>query len=124
MIFTASGCASSPEPELPVSDGEVADGAALEKGKVYDFPLLEVHCGLEYLGEFNGTAWGLASPPPGPAPETGKGDSIPIQWPSSGESVLGQVSLTASDRIDYVLHDGTLIAIYEPIEPGTYPGCD
>lgn len=109
---------------MPTYDGPpFADrGMDLEEGKTYAFPLY-IHCGGDFLAEFNGTSWGLSQAPAGHTPETG-GVGVREGWPVAGQSILGFVTLVARDRIEYSLEDGTVIAVYEPIPESEVLGCD
>lgn len=103
-----------------VDDGSpiVESGATLEVGERRAYPL-GVHCGMDRLGEFNDVRWGLVDAPTGENPETGAGDVIPDEWPGRGQIILGFVTLTAEDRIEYSIGDGEVIAVYGPLPADT-----
>ncbi len=112
------GATSSPVGEpLPVTDG-----GQLEGGVTYAYLLL-LHCGIDYLGQFNGLHWYRDQNRGSPAPETGAGEAPPQHWPVDGESVIGFVELVAADRIEYSIPPAEVIAEYEPSDR-TPPGCD
>lgn len=100
----------------PIYDGPAfaRRGGSIKEAERYAFPL-HIHCGMDMLGAFNGSAWGLAESPSGFNPETGAGDSAPQGWPLAGENILGFITLVSQDAIEYSLEDGTVIAEYQPI---------
>lgn len=109
----------TPSEEAPT----VTYGAALEQGKRYAYEL-GLHCGMEFLGQFDGRGWQLTEASAGVTPETGAGDPLPDDWPTSGDRVLGFVTVVDAERLEYSLPDGTVIGIYEPIPAQDVPGCD
>lgn len=116
---------TTPSNDVPVYDGPpiVDYGAVLDEGKRYAFPLY-IHCGMDHLGEFNGEQWRLVETPTGDQPETGAGDLVPEDWPVVGQSILGYLTLTSDERIEYSLADGEVIGVYEPMPAGAeVPGC-
>ncbi len=94
-----------PVPEDLDSDPPiVAHDAELVVGETVRYPL-DTHCGVGYLGAFNGRRWYLEGRPgPGGPPEP--------EWLSFDEVVLGQVTLVDETTIDYTLTDGEVIGVY------------
>lgn len=105
--------------DVPEYDGPpiVENGATLEEGRRYAFPLF-IHCGMDRLGEFNGVQWELVESPTGDQPETGAGAPVPGDWPVVGQSILGYLTLVSEDRIEYSLEDGEVIGVYAPLPAG------
>jgi hypothetical protein len=95
-------------------------GGTIEPGLTYRYAL-GIHCGMDVLGELNGTYWYRVDSD-APAPETGAGDQPPPHWPVAEQSIFGYVTLVDADTIEYTIGDGEVIATYEPsdVEP---PGC-
>jgi len=73
-----------------------------------------VHCGLEWLGKFNGRTWKLQRQ----AIETSGLRALPqIQ-----ETLLGTIRLTSPDTIEYAVDSVGVVAIYAPTSE-TAPAC-
>jgi hypothetical protein len=95
-------------------------GATLEVGKRYAYPF-NTHCGMDRLGEFNDRQWRVAASSPS---ESANG-MVDEDWPMAAETILGFLTLTEPERIEYSLDDGTVIAVYEPLPLDTPEyGCD
>ena len=88
--------------------------------------IVNLHCGMSPLVDFNGDQWALAETPAGPVPNTGGGEPIPPGWPrESPESVPAYVSLGDDDTIRYSLPTGVVIAVYRRAPaPTQVAGCD
>lgn len=95
-------------------------GDTIQPNVTYSYPM-DLHCGLDQLGEFNGTAW-ILTEAPGGNPEEGAGEARPEHWPIGPEGVEGQLVLVDDGRIEYSLPDGELIAVYEP-SPDPFVPC-
>jgi hypothetical protein len=93
-------------------------GDVLEPGVRYRLPL-HTHCGIEWIGRFNSTAWKLVE---GQDWEAGAGEVPPEGWPAAGQMLYGYVTLVAADRIEYTTAAGGLIAAYAPTTE-RIPGC-
>lgn len=106
---------ATPELELVRWDAD------LELGVTYRFPLY-IHCGMGYLGNFNGTHWYLSDAPQGEV-ETGAGETPDPDWPTAQQSILGRVTLVDDDTIEYTIPSGEVIGIYESSGEQP-PGCD
>jgi hypothetical protein len=104
----------------PLDTPLVKWGDTIEPGVTYRYAL-GIHCGMDVLGELNGTYWYRVDSG-SPAPETGAGDQPPPHWPVAEQSIFGYVTLIDADTIEYTIGDGEVIATYEPsdVEP---PGC-
>ena len=76
---------------------------------------------MDLLGGFNDTWWYLADATEGTA-DTGSGRRAPDHWPTAGQSILGLITLTTADRIEYSIPGGEVIAVYEPSGKQP-PGC-
>jgi hypothetical protein len=120
---TAPPTATEPTTSLGSSDEtpRVDFGGRLEPNVTYPYPM-DLHCGLDQLGEFNGVAW-ILTEAPGGNPEQGAGQSPPAHWPLGPEGVDGRLTLVGQDRIEYSLPDGELIAVYEP-SPDPFVPCE
>jgi hypothetical protein len=103
--------------ELPL----VGHGAELEVGATYRFPL-HFHCGIGYLGNFNGVSWFLDAGSTEWDPAVDPFAAAPAHWPIAQEFVFGTVALVDADTIEYTIPSGEVIAVYEAsaMEP---PGC-
>ena len=102
-------------PSPPATNREqplATHGDQLEPGVTYRYPLY-IHCGMGYLGKFNGTHWYLSDAPAG-TPETGAGHVPPDNWPVAQQTVFGLITLVAEDRIEYSIPSGDVIAVYAP----------
>jgi hypothetical protein len=107
---------ASAEPETTPGPPLARHGDHLDIGTPYRFPLY-THCGIGYLGQFNGSFWHWARrASDGPMPPSTE------SWPMAGQSVLGYVTLVDAQTIEYSLPGGEVIAVYEAsdVEP---PGC-
>ena len=105
----------------PISDIPLAmHNAQLEPGVTYRYPL-NTHCGMDLLGGFN-EQWWYRVDPPGGAADTGSGRRLPDHWPTAGQSILGLITLTAGNTIEYSIPGGEVIAVYEPSDE-LPPGC-
>ena len=101
----------------------VKNGAVLEQGERYAFPLF-IHCGMDVLGKFNDVVWVLVESPTGENPETGGGEPVPEDWPVVSQKILGYLTLVTKDRIEYSLEDGEVVGVYAPVPPGgSFPAC-
>jgi hypothetical protein len=90
----------------------------LEVGVIYRYPL-RVHCGLEWLGEFNGRRWKLLRQVIG-TPESPR----PLRaLPQIEETLLGTIRLTSPDTIEYSVDGIGVVAIYGPTELETASAC-
>jgi hypothetical protein len=94
----------------------------LEHGVTYRFPLY-IHCGMEWLGQFNGTEWKLVIDSERPNPDTGGGEGVPAHWPEAQQTIFGDITLIDEDTIEYSIGDGEVIATYFPTDLPR-PGCD
>ena len=98
-----------PLPALATSDGSI-DG-----GVVYRYPL-GVHCGLNWLGRFNGRWWKLERQLVG-------GDPRALATvPQFRETLLGTIRLTAPDTVEYSIDGIGVVAVYRPTSE-TPPMC-
>ena len=104
----------------PLDTPLVKWGGTIDPGVTYRYAL-GIHCGMDVLGELNGTYW-YRDDSDAPAPATGDGDQPPPHWPVAEQSIFGYVTLVEVDTIEYTIGDGEVIATYEPsdVEP---PGC-
>lgn len=104
-----------PAPKRPAVEIPLVEwGTDLAVGELRRYPLY-IHCGIDVLGNFNGTYWSLHEVPSGAAREA--------DWPVAQQTIFGHVMLTDSDTIEYQMPDGQVIGIYRPsnAEP---VGCD
>jgi hypothetical protein len=111
---------SDPRSFPPVHDGSAvassapivnaAPGGQIEPGRRYAYPL-SIHCGAEYLGNFNSRQWWSVGPGPRP------GDGGPLV----AETILGFVRLVGG-RIAYTTPSGEAIGTYVPSDREP-PGC-
>jgi hypothetical protein len=104
-----------PEPPPATDEPTAAYGGTIELGVRYRYPL-GTHCGIEWLGVFNGLTWHLR----GPDPLAVLGQA-PAHWPTARQALFGYVTLVA-DTIEYSLPSGEVIATYEPT-PQEPPAC-
>ncbi len=104
----------------PLDDGGppfVAGDAELAVGDTVRYPL-NTHCGIDYLGRFNGRHWYLDRERD--RPDVSPGDpGVPMVH----EAVLGLATLVDETTIEYTLPGGGLFAVYTASaeEP---PGCE
>jgi hypothetical protein len=103
-------------PPVPAGPPLVESGAHLEVGRTYRYPLY-IHCGTEYLGEFNGRHWFAV---PGEGIDNGELQDAGL--PIVQNSLFGEMTVVADDRIDYRAGD-ILIAVYQP-KPDEPPACE
>ena len=100
---------SLPPPHEPLAEHD----GTLTSGMVYRFPLF-LHCGMGYLGTFNGKVWTL-DPRSAPInPETGGGETPPAGWPVAGQTLYGYITLVEPGTIEYSLPSGEVIAKFHP----------
>ena len=88
-------------------------GADLEVGQTYRYDLY-IHCGMDFLGEFNGSLFGLVDPPRGATPKS--------SWPMVPDEILGLVTLVDGDTIEYSIPSGEVIATYRTTDEEA-PAC-
>jgi hypothetical protein len=81
-------------------------GQDLVPGVRYRFPL-DVHCGMDHVGEFNGTNWYLQ-------PARGLLQDPPAHWPIAQGTIFGYVTLVDGDTIEYSIGQGEVIGSYAP----------
>lgn len=94
----------------------VESGAQLDVGRTYRYPLY-IHCGIGYLGEFNGRHW-FAVPSEG----IDDGELQDAGLPIVQDSLFGEMTVVAEDRIEYRAGD-VLIGVYQP-KPDEPPTCE
>jgi len=82
-------------------------GASLEMGRLYRYPF-HVHCGLEWLGEFNGRTWKLQRQLIGANPHAVQ------SLPQVQETLLGTVRLANPRTIEYAIEGVGVVAVYAP----------
>lgn len=114
MLAVLGAChdVQSPPPTLPPSGETLEQGVAYE-GKLY------IHCGMEWLGPYNGSNWMAPDAPPY---STGGGREPPPDWPVEQQEVAGVVTLVAEDLIHFEI-DGTEVVVeYRPTDD-VPPGC-
>jgi hypothetical protein len=100
-----------PPPREPLA---AVDGP-LTVGTVYRFPLY-LHCGMQYLGDFNGKFWSV-DPLSAPVnPKLGAGEDTPPQWPIVQEILFGYITLVEPGTIEYSLPSGEVIAKFHPVD--------
>ena len=113
--------APEPEPsEPPPPTAEYGGDLALDV--TYRYPLY-IHCGMDYLGEFNDAYWYREAGSGGPVPETGAGEAPPDNWPVAQQTIFGEATLVEPDLIEYMIPGGEVIARYAPSDRQP-PGCD
>jgi hypothetical protein len=119
--WTESPDFPAPEPtpvtRWPVPPEPMA-GDTLVEGVRYRAPLY-AHCGIEWIGPYNGDVWKQAE---GDDFESGAGDEPPEDWPVVGQTVFGYVTLVAPDRIEYSMASGEVMATYAPAPIEDAPG--
>jgi hypothetical protein len=111
VVALLAGCTDDDDDASPRGEGDntttaPADGEplranfgdTLELNVTYRYPM-DMHCGLDNLGEFNDTAWILVAAPGG-NPEEGAGEEPPAHWPLGPEGVEGRIVLVGEDRIE------------------------
>lgn len=121
LALTAVGCgASTADPGeatgevTPIfeTDLDVVEGTSnLERGVTYRYPLY-IHCGMGYLGNFNGTHWHLTDAPHGTA-NSGSSRAVPDGWPIAQETIQGMVTLVDATTIEYSIPEVGVIGVYE-----------
>ncbi len=92
-------------------------------GATYRYPM-SIHCGIgNALGNFDGRYWVFTDAPSGLPPTAGVGD-LPAHWPiaEGEEHLLGLVTRTDEDTIEYRLPSGELVATYTASDEQP-PGC-
>jgi hypothetical protein len=97
------------------------DSVAL--GTTYRYPM-GIHCGIgNALGNFDGRYWLFTEAPSGFPPTAGVGD-LPAHWPiaEGEEHLLGLITRTDEDTIEYHLPSGELVATYTASNEQP-PGC-
>lgn len=92
----------------------------LEPGVTYRYPLF-IHCGMQYLANFNGTHWYLTDAPHGTA-ASGSPGSLPEGWPIEDETIDGMVRLTDETTIEFSIPEVGVIGVYEA-SPSPPPDC-
>lgn len=117
-VVTPPPPSTAPSPAPPSDVEPLAEGATPELGRRYAVPLY-IHCGMDWL-YVAGAPWQRTDG--GRDVETGAGDPIPDGWPVKQQSILGFVTLTEEDHIEYSLEDGEVIATYAPATDQP-PGC-
>ena len=83
-----------------------------------------IHCGIgNALGNFEGRYWLFTEAPSGLPPTAGVGD-LPAHWPiaEGEEHLLGLITRTDDDTIEYHLPSGELVATYTASDEQP-PGC-
>ena len=98
-----------PPPREPLAEYDTR----LTVGTVYRRPLF-LHCGIKYLGKFNGKAWALDSASAPINPEIGAGETPPAEWPVAGQTLYGYITLVEPSTIEYSLPSGEVIAEFHP----------
>ena len=92
-------------------------------GATYRYPM-SIHCGIgNALGNFDGRYWLFTEAPSGLPPTAGVGD-LPAHWPiaEGEEHLLGLITRTDEDTIEYRLPSGELVATYTASDEQP-PGC-
>ena len=118
LVLRSWDASNGPVPTLPdvapfVSTGPpvVQWDSDLELGTTYRFPL-GTHCGIDFLGNFNGRHWWIVGAP------TDAYDASQLVYT---QRVLGEVTMIDEATIEYRL-DGALVATYAP-SPEEPPPC-
>ena len=104
-----------PVPRLPALPPLAVHDGSIVVGTVYRYPM-NIHCGLDWLGRFNGQTWRLTR-----RVFTGEPRSVPVS-PEFREMLLGTIRLTTADTLEYSIDDVGVIAVYKPT-PLPSPGC-
>ena len=86
-----------PQPFTPSGPPVVGWQADIVVGQTYRFPM-GTHCGIDFLGEFNGKTWWIEGAPTN------------TYHPADG-TLLGEIVVIANDSIEYRV-DGELVATY------------
>jgi hypothetical protein len=102
-----------PYPVLPPLEQPLIEfNGTLTVGTLYRFPTF-LHCGIGYLGDFNGQQW-IADPASiAFDPQTG---DIPADWPVAQQELFGYITLVDSTTIEYSLPSGEVIARFHPTD--------
>lgn len=95
-------------PEEVELRGPVRWDAQLDIGVTYEYPLY-IHCGMDFLGSFNGKQWHVD-------PDIASGGSIDREWSTEQQAILGLVTLVDANTIEYSLPGGEVIAVYSASE--------
>ena len=69
-----------------------------------------MHCGLEWLGHFNGRMWKLRRQLVGANPHSVEA------LPKIQETPLGTIRLTSPDTIEYAIEGVGVVAVYGPTD--------
>jgi hypothetical protein len=93
-------------PSLPPLPPLAPGDRMIEPATVYRYPK-NVHCGLTWLGSFNGQTWKLTRQ------FVGTRDTV-RSWPQVRETLLGTIRLTTPDTIEYALEGLGVVAVYGP----------
>lgn len=99
----------------PVREPLAHFDSTLTVGTVYRFPL-SLHCGMGYLGNFNGKFWTVDPATTSFHPETGAGDEPPADWPVAQQTLFGYITLVEPGTIEYSLPSGEVIAKFHPTD--------
>ena len=89
-------------------------GDTLEVGVLYDYNL-RIHCGMQWLGMFNGQYWFADDAPPY---STGGSPPPLLDW----ERVDGLMNLVDEDLIEYRIVGTDVVIEYQPT-PEEQPAC-
>lgn len=120
LALVSVACSNAEE---PVNEVLIAGGATLEQGVTYRYAFF-IHCGMEWMEEFNGTKWrtdepiyrGAGRPP----------DSLRQFFVNPNETISPDLwthlKLVAPDEILLTLPDGSQDSIYYPTDD-EWPGC-
>lgn len=101
---------ATPAPEEPVPGPPIINWADdIEPGVVYRFPLY-VHCDMTWL-QLDGRVWKTDAHAPRDVMVNGL------------QQLLGEIEMTAPDRLEYSLPDRGVIAVYTPTDEEP-PGCE
>jgi hypothetical protein len=90
------------------------EGARLEVGHTYRYDFW-IHCGMDFLGEFNENRFALVEAPQGEHPRS--------DWPTRPDELLGLVTLVDETRIELSIPSGEVIGVYEASDEEP-PGCE
>ena len=110
LVVLVAACGGDSEETIAIPARE---GDKLDVGVLYDYDM-GIHCGVSYLGEFNGRFWYEDSPPF----ETGGGQFPPDDWPllDGNFSVDGLMKLVDTDLIEYSIVGTDVVIEYRPSE--------
>lgn len=88
-------------------------GCGAEVGQTYRYDSW-IPCGMDALGEFNGSLFALVEAPHGQRPRS--------DWPTRLDEILGLLTLVDEDTIELSIPSGEVIGVYE-VSAEEPPGC-